>query len=68
MPDSELARIVAVVPSCSGARSSSISILTSAWASSVSAMSVIVPIGLPPTWTWLPVTSWPAFWKTALTL
>ena len=31
-------------------------------------MSEILPIGWPPTRTWLPGTSWPAFSKTALTL
>ena len=31
-------------------------------------MSEIVPMGWPPTRTSLPGTSWPAFWKTALTL
>ena len=38
MPDSEVARIVAVVPSWSGARSSSTSISTTAWLESLSSM------------------------------
>src|SRR3954454_14576071 len=37
----------------------------SAWPSSVSRMSVTVPICCPLTSTWLPFTSWPAFWKIA---
>ena len=68
MPDSEAARIVAVVSSCSGAMTSFSSIVTTAFAESSSSMSVIVPIGWPPTRTWFPGTSWPAFSKTALTL
>ena len=69
MPDSEVARIVAVVPLCSGDRSSSsIFIVTTAWAWSSRSMSVIVPTGDPPTRTSLPLTSWPAVWKTAWTV
>ena len=68
MPDSELDRIVAVVPVWSGAKSSSTSIVTTAWVWSSSSISVIVPTGAPPTRTWLPLTSWPAFWKTAWTV
>ena len=55
MPDSEVARMVAVVPSWSGAKSSSTFIVTTAFASSSSAMSVIEPIGCPPTRTSLPL-------------
>ena len=68
MPDSEVERIVAVVPSWSGAMSSSTSIFTTACAESSRSMSVIVPTGRPPTRTWLPLTSWPAFSNTAVTL
>ena len=68
MPDSEVARMVAVVPSCSGATSSSTSIVTTAFAELSSSMSAIEPIGWPPTRTSLPGTSWPALSKTALTL
>ena len=68
MPDSEVARIVAVVPSWRGAKSSSTFIVTTAFASSSSTMSVIEPIGWPPTRTSLPGTSWPAFSKTAWTV
>ena len=68
MPDSEVARIVALVPSCSGATASPTSMVTIALADWSSSMSVIVPMGWPPTRTSLPGTSWPAFWKTALTL
>jgi hypothetical protein len=66
MPDSDVARITASVPSWSGANLSS-SMTISAWPSSVSLMSEIVPIGWPDTITKLPFTSWPAFWKTART-
>ena len=68
MPDSEVARIVAEVPSCSGATASPISMVTMASALLFSSMSEIEPIGCPPTRTSLPGTSWPAFSKTALTL
>ena len=68
MPDSEVARIVAVVPSCRGSTGSPTSMVTIALAESSSWMSEIEPIGCPPTRTSLPGTSWPAFWNTALTL
>src|SRR5215216_6516309 len=42
--------------------------VTIALAESSSSMSEIEPMGWPPTRTSLPGTSWPAFWKTALTL
>ena len=60
--------MVAVVPTCSGAKSSSISIVTTASERSFSSMSEIVPTGLPPTRTWLPLTSGPALSNTALTV
>ena len=59
--------MVAWVPSWSGANSSSSSIVTTAWAASFSSISSIVPIVCPPTRTWLPLTSWPALSKTAVT-
>ncbi len=68
MPESEAARIVAVVSSCSGVTVSFSSMVTTALAASSSSMSAIVPMGWPPTRTWLPGTSWPALSKTALTL
>jgi hypothetical protein len=68
MPDSEVARMVAVESSWRGATTSSSSIVITAFAESSSSMSAIVPIGCPPTRTWLPGTSWPALSKTALTL
>ena len=68
MPDSEVARIVAVVPSCSGENAPSTSMVTTAFAEASSSMSAIEPIGWPPTRTSLPGTSWPALSKTALTL
>jgi hypothetical protein len=68
MPDSDAARIVAVVPSWSGAMSPSTLIVMMAFARLSSSMSEIDPIGWPPTRTSLPFTSWPALSKTALTL
>ena len=52
-----LTRIDAVVPSCSGTKSSLIVTVISAWLSSVSSILVILPTFLPATWTWLPFTS-----------
>ena len=60
-----MARIVAVVPSCS---SWSTSTWTSARLSSVRSMLSTVPTGEPPISTWLSGTSWPAFWKTSVYL
>src|SRR3954468_15077347 len=67
MPDSEVARIVALVPSCRGENSSSFMSIR-ARPSWVSAILVMVPTGRPPTCTWSPFTSWPALTKTAWTL
>jgi hypothetical protein len=49
MPESELALIVAVVPSWSGAMSSSTFISTIALRCSSSSIEVMVPTGRPPT-------------------
>ena len=38
-----------------------------AWPFGVSEMLETLPTGLPPTWTWSPVTIWLALMKTALT-
>jgi hypothetical protein len=43
------------------------SIVTTACAASFSSMSEIEPTTAPPTRIWLPLTSWPALSKTALT-
>ena len=56
------------MPSWSGSNSESTSISTSAWPLSVSSIEVTLPTGFPPTWTSLPLTSWPAVWKVALTV
>ncbi len=64
MPDSDVSRTVASVPSRSGAKGSSTFTVTAAWLSSVSSMSVIEPTRRPPTWTSLSRTSWPAFSNT----
>src|SRR5215213_6319948 len=61
MPDSEVSRIVAWVPSRSGAYGSCTLISTAASLSSVSSMLLTEPTRRPPTWTSLSVTSWPAF-------
>src|SRR3954453_3494850 len=68
MPDSDVVRIVAVVPWWRGAMSSSTFIVTTALAWSSRPMSVIVPTERPPTRTSLPFTSWPALSKTAWTV
>src|SRR5215207_861286 len=61
MPDSDVRRIVAVVPSRSGAYGSSTLTLIAAWLSGVSSMLLTEPTRRPPTWTSLSGTSWPAF-------
>src|SRR3954462_5489690 len=63
MPDSDVSRITACVPSCSGAYGSSTLIVTAAWLFAVSAIPLTEPTGWPPTCTLSPFTSWPAFWK-----
>ena len=65
MPDSEVARMMAVVPSCRGANSF-IVIVISASLLLVSLISLTEPMRRPPTWTSSPFTSWPAFWKRTL--
>src|SRR3954471_5381152 len=65
MPDSEVWRITALVPSCSGEKSLSTSIVTFAWLSLVSWMSRTEPMRRPPTCTSSSLTSWPAFWKSS---
>src|SRR5215211_5976919 len=60
MPESDVARTTAVVPSWSA---SSTEIVTSACASSVRSMLSTEPTGWPATRTSLPATSWPPFWN-----
>src|SRR5829696_5445014 len=66
MPDSEVRRIVAVVPSRSGAYGSSTLTLIAAWLSGVSSMLLTEPTRRPATWTSLSGTSWPAFSNTSV--
>ena len=66
MPDSEVARIVAIVPSCRGAKSLSTVTVISAWLSSVSLMAFTPPMRRPPTCTSSPFTSCPALAKRSL--
>ncbi len=68
MPDSEGERITAWVPSCSGANSSSTVIFTFATPLDARLMSLTLPTGRPPTSTWLPFTSWLAFWNVGVTV
>src|SRR3954452_22349475 len=63
MPDSEVSRTTACVPSCSGAYGSCTAILTAAWSSCVSEIDFTVPTARPPTCTLSPFTSWPALTK-----
>ena len=63
MPDSDVSRMTASVPSRSGAYGSSTRIRMAAWLLSVSRMSSTVPTARPPIWTLSPTTSWPAFSK-----
>src|SRR5689334_8510628 len=63
MPDSEVRRMIAVVPSRSGAYGSWTLTLMAARLSLVSWMSRTEPTRRPPTWTSSSLTSWPAFWK-----
>ena len=66
MPDSEVARTIAVVPSCSGANSFWISNVISASLSSVSLISRTEPIRRPPICTSLSFTSSVAVWRRSL--
>src|SRR5262245_40665778 len=63
MPDSDVSRMTASVPSCSGAYGSLTLILTAAWLLEVSAIAFTLPTGRPPICTLSPFTSWPAFSK-----
>src|SRR5262245_42359186 len=63
MPDSDVSRITAAVPACSGAYGSCTLILTAAWLLEVSAIDFTLPTGRPPICTLSPFTSCPAFTK-----
>ena len=63
MPDSDVSRITACVPSRSGAYGSSTVTLIAAWLFEVSSIVLTVPTARPPIWTLSPFTSWPAFSK-----
>ena len=63
MPDSDVKRMTACVPSRSGAYGSSTPIPIAAWLSGVSSIDFTVPTARPPIWTLSPFTSWPAFSK-----
>src|SRR3954451_2208436 len=63
MPDSDVSRMIACVPSRRGAYGSWTTTLTAARLSLVSSMSRTEPIRRPPTWTSSSFTRWPAFWK-----
>ena len=66
MPDSEVNRITACVPSRSGAYGSATVTLIAAWLFEVSSIALTVPTARPPIWTLSPLTSWPAFSKTSV--
>jgi hypothetical protein len=68
MPESEAWRTIARVPRRSGAWSSEIDIVISAWPSAVRSMFSTLPICWPLTCTRLPLTSCEAFWNWALTV
>ena len=68
MPDSEFERMTAFVPSCSGEKSPSTVNFTRARPFDSRLMSLTLPTWRPPTSTRLPLTSWLAFWKSALTV
>src|SRR3954454_6885634 len=63
MPDSDVSRMTASVPSCSGAYGSATLIFTAAWLLEVSEMAFTLPTGRPPICTLSPFTSCPAFSK-----
>src|SRR3954451_24666714 len=63
MPDSDVSRMTASVPSCSGAYGSATLIFTAAWLLEVSAIAFTLPTGRPPICTLSPFTSCPAFSK-----
>src|SRR5215210_4350077 len=66
MPDSDVRRMTAPVPSRSGAYGSSTVILTAAWLSSVRVMSRTEPTRRPPTCTSSSLTSCPALWNSSV--
>src|SRR3954454_20015461 len=57
--------MIAVVPSCSGAKSLSTAIVICAWLSFVRSILRTEPMRHPPTCTSSSLTSWPAFWKSS---
>src|SRR4051812_24797911 len=63
MPDSDVSRMTASVPSCSGAYGSATLIFTAAWLLEVSEIAFTLPTGRPPICTLSPFTSCPAFSK-----
>src|SRR4051812_19395786 len=63
MPDSDVSRMTASVPSCSGAYGSLTATLTAAWLLEVSEIAFTLPTGRPPICTLSPFTSCPAFSK-----
>src|SRR3954453_6383662 len=63
MPDSDVRRIVACVPSRSGGYGWSTEALVAAWLFAVSSIAFPVPTARPPICTLSPFTSWPAFSK-----
>src|SRR3954467_15201942 len=63
MPDSDVSRMIACVPSCSGAIGSCTEIAIAAWLFGVSLIDLTLPTARPPTCTLSPFTSWPAFSK-----
>ena len=66
MPDSDVSRMIACVPSRSGAYGSSTLTPIAAWLFAVSSMLVTVPTARPPICTLSPFTSWPAFSNTSV--
>src|SRR3954447_15505022 len=63
MPDSDVSRMTASVPSCSGAYGSPTLILIAAWLLDVSEIALTLPTARPPICTLSPFTSCPAFSK-----
>ena len=57
MPDSDVSRMIACVPSRSGAYGSSTPIRIAAWLFEVSSIPLTVPTARPPIWTLSPFTS-----------
>src|SRR3954453_21999434 len=63
MPDSDVSRMTASVPSCSGAYGSPTLILIAAWLLAVSEIALTLPTARPPICTLSPFTSCPSFSK-----